>query len=62
VGRYLSKEERVLVIGCGNSDFSAEMYARGEYHNIDNVDFRCVARGALVRLTGGGALAVGACG
>ena len=33
------KRERVLVIGCGNSDFSTELYVKGGFHRVVNVDF-----------------------
>jgi SAM-dependent methyltransferase len=31
-------DSRILIVGCGNSPFSAEMYDDG-YHNIVNIDF-----------------------
>jgi len=40
VSKVVLGKERVLVIGCGNSDFSTEMYLKGGYQNITNVDFR----------------------
>ena len=33
------QRERMLVIGCGNSDFSTELYCKGGYHRVVNVDF-----------------------
>ena len=33
-----SKEARILIIGCGNSNFSADLYDAG-YENITNIDF-----------------------
>ncbi|EWM30273.1 methyltransferase-like protein 13 isoform 1 [Nannochloropsis gaditana] len=33
------KRERALVIGCGNSDFSADLYQEGGFQRIVNVDF-----------------------
>jgi hypothetical protein len=36
----VSREDRVLVIGCGNSDFSSDLYLRGGHKHITNVDFR----------------------
>ncbi|KAM3576310.1 hypothetical protein VYU27_001841 [Nannochloropsis oceanica] len=33
------QRERMLVIGCGNSDFSTELYCKGGYHRVTNVDF-----------------------
>jgi 2-polyprenyl-3-methyl-5-hydroxy-6-metoxy-1,4-benzoquinol methylase len=38
VKRYISPTSKVLVIGCGNSNFSAELYDSGVV-NITNVDF-----------------------
>jgi SAM-dependent methyltransferase len=38
---------RILVIGCGNSTFSAELYDAG-FHNITNIDF---AASVIVRMT-----------
>jgi hypothetical protein len=29
----------LLVVGCGNSDFSTQLYLEGGYHNVVNVDF-----------------------
>ncbi|OQV24271.1 putative Endothelin-converting enzyme 2 [Hypsibius exemplaris] len=34
----LEKGFRILVLGCGNSAFSADLYAMG-YHNITNIDY-----------------------
>lgn len=36
--KLVKREEGVLIIGCGNSDFSAELYDCG-YHSIRNLDF-----------------------
>ena len=33
-----SKEIKILVVGCGNAEFSADLYDNG-YKNITNVDF-----------------------
>ncbi|CAM9929821.1 unnamed protein product, partial [Ectocarpus fasciculatus] len=38
VHRTLRRTERILVIGCGNSNFSAELYDDG-FEEIENVDF-----------------------
>ena len=38
---------RILVIGCGNSTFSAELYDAG-FHNITNIDF---AASVIARMT-----------
>ena len=32
------KDIKILVLGCGNADFSADMYDEG-YRHITNVDF-----------------------
>eukprot|EP00629_Pelagomonadales_sp_RCC1024_P002412 CAMPEP_0119282990 /NCGR_PEP_ID=MMETSP1329-20130426/27654_1 /TAXON_ID=114041 /ORGANISM="Genus nov. species nov., Strain RCC1024" /LENGTH=98 /DNA_ID=CAMNT_0007283655 /DNA_START=96 /DNA_END=388 /DNA_ORIENTATION=- len=37
VEALLTPDARVLVIGCGNSPFSSELFARG-YRNLTNVD------------------------
>ncbi len=29
----------LLVVGCGNSDFSTQLYLEGGHHNVVNVDF-----------------------
>jgi SAM-dependent methyltransferase len=34
----ISKTNRILVIGCGNSNFSSNLYDKG-FHNITNLDF-----------------------
>ena len=31
--------KKLLVVGCGNSCFSADLYRAG-FHNITNIDFR----------------------
>mmetsp|Transcript_10757 Transcript_10757/g.16344 ORF Transcript_10757/g.16344 Transcript_10757/m.16344 type:complete len:761 (-) Transcript_10757:16-2298(-) len=36
--RHIRPSDRILVIGCGNSDFSSNLYDSG-YHNIVNIDF-----------------------
>lgn len=38
VKRYVSTSSRVLIIGCGNSNFSSELYDSG-VTNITNIDF-----------------------
>lgn len=34
---YIDKNDKILVVGCGNSEMSADMYAEG-YRNITNLD------------------------
>ncbi|XP_054756592.2 EEF1A lysine methyltransferase 4-like [Lytechinus pictus] len=41
VEKYVDKHERILMLGCGTSTLSLEMYEDG-YHNIVNVDFSSV--------------------
>lgn len=36
--KYLNPNQRILIIGCGNSNFSSELYDDG-FHNIVNIDF-----------------------
>lgn len=38
VAKFLKKTDRILIVGCGNSSFSADIYDAG-YHNIVNIDF-----------------------
>lgn len=38
ISKYIHPEQRILIIGCGNSNFSSELYDDG-YHNIVNIDF-----------------------
>jgi len=35
---YFNKQNRILIIGCGNSSFSADLYDDG-FENISNIDF-----------------------
>ena len=34
-----STGDSILMIGCGNSAFSTDMYLNGGYHNIVNIDY-----------------------
>jgi SAM-dependent methyltransferase len=36
--KFLKKSDRILIVGCGNSSFSADIYDDG-YENIVNIDF-----------------------
>ena len=36
--RFVAPADRILMVGCGNSPFSADMYAAG-FENIHNIDF-----------------------
>ena len=38
---YISPSDNILVVGCGNSSFSADLYDDG-FHNITNIDFSAV--------------------
>lgn len=38
LSKCMTKKERILNVGCGNSDLSTQMYADG-YTTIHNVDF-----------------------
>ncbi|CAH0521944.1 unnamed protein product [Peronospora belbahrii] len=38
LGKYVQLSGRILMVGCGNSTFSADMYNAG-YHHITNIDF-----------------------
>ena len=38
------KDMRILILGCGNADFSADLYDEG-YENITNVDISAVVIG-----------------
>ena len=42
----LRRTDRVLVVGCGNSDFSAELYDDG-YEEVTNVDFEATVISAM---------------
>ena len=35
---HLKASDRILIVGCGNSTFSADLYDAG-YHNITNIDY-----------------------
>jgi len=45
VPKMTSKDAKILIVGCGNSSFSADLYDCG-YKNIINIDFSevCIAR------------------
>lgn len=38
LGNFISKDSSILVIGCGNSDFSSDLYDKG-FTDITNLDF-----------------------
>ncbi|TDH65354.1 hypothetical protein CCR75_003867 [Bremia lactucae] len=38
ISKYVHPSDRILMVGCGNSTFSADMYNAG-YHHITNSDF-----------------------
>jgi SAM-dependent methyltransferase len=39
--RYKKEDCKILIVGCGNSSFSADLYDEG-YHNISNIDFSSI--------------------
>ena len=39
--QYLNKSDRILMLGCGNSPFSFDLYADG-FHSITNIDYSSV--------------------
>ncbi|RYG97514.1 class I SAM-dependent methyltransferase [archaeon] len=43
---YIKPTDRILIVGCGNSSFSADIYDEG-FHNITNIDF---AESVITRL------------
>jgi 2-polyprenyl-3-methyl-5-hydroxy-6-metoxy-1,4-benzoquinol methylase len=43
---FLSPSSRILVVGCGNSSFSANLYDAG-YKNISSVDFSDIVINAM---------------
>ncbi|XP_044075299.1 EEF1A lysine methyltransferase 4 [Siniperca chuatsi] len=38
---YVKKEDSILILGCGNSSMSGDMYSAG-YHSITNIDYSSV--------------------
>ncbi|KAF4316282.1 hypothetical protein BBO99_00008765 [Phytophthora kernoviae] len=38
LGKYVRQSDHILMVGCGNSTFSIDMYKAG-FHNITNIDF-----------------------
>ncbi|XP_076000712.1 EEF1A lysine methyltransferase 4 [Genypterus blacodes] len=44
--KHMKKEDSILVLGCGNSGMSGEMYAAG-YRSITNIDYSSVCIGAM---------------
>ncbi|XP_028327969.1 EEF1A lysine methyltransferase 4 [Gouania willdenowi] len=41
LGDYIKKEDSILILGCGNSTMSRDMYNAG-YHAITNIDYSSV--------------------
>ena len=39
--KYLNPKSKILIIGCGNANFSEDLYDDG-YHNIWNIDISSV--------------------
>ncbi|XP_072297517.1 EEF1A lysine methyltransferase 4 [Eucyclogobius newberryi] len=46
MGKHIKKEESILVLGCGNSSMSGDMYSAG-YHSITNIDYSSVCISAM---------------
>lgn len=46
ISPLLSPDSRILLVGCGNSNFSAEIYDAG-YHNLTNIDYSEVVIDAM---------------
>lgn len=38
INSHLNHNDNILIVGCGNSNFSSDLYDQG-YHNIVNIDF-----------------------
>jgi SAM-dependent methyltransferase len=38
LSNYLTKDSRILVVGCGNAPFSVDLYDDG-FHNVVNIDY-----------------------
>jgi SAM-dependent methyltransferase len=38
IAPYMTESAKVLLVGCGNSNFSAELYDAG-FHNLTNIDY-----------------------
>ncbi|XP_030016789.1 EEF1A lysine methyltransferase 4 [Sphaeramia orbicularis] len=41
LGDHVKKEDTILILGCGNSSMSGDMYRAG-YHSITNIDYSSV--------------------
>ena len=37
LSKYMTKQSKILILGCGNANFSEDLYDDG-YHNIWNID------------------------
>ncbi|XP_033838572.1 EEF1A lysine methyltransferase 4 [Periophthalmus magnuspinnatus] len=46
MGQHIKKEDSILVLGCGNSSLSGDMYSAG-YHSITNIDYSSVCISAM---------------
>ncbi|CAL1579763.1 unnamed protein product [Knipowitschia caucasica] len=46
IGKHVKKEDSILVLGCGNSTMSGDMYSAG-YHSITNIDYSTVCIDAM---------------
>nr|XP_020451590.1 endothelin-converting enzyme 2-like [Monopterus albus] len=44
--KHVKKEDSILILGCGNSSMSSDMYRAG-YHSITNIDYSAVCISAM---------------
>ncbi|XP_037643673.1 EEF1A lysine methyltransferase 4 [Sebastes umbrosus] len=44
--KHVQKEDSILILGCGNSSMSGDMYSAG-YHSITNIDYSSVCISAM---------------
>lgn len=46
IKQHIRKEDSILMLGCGNSSLSGDMYSAG-YHSITNIDYSSVCISAM---------------
>jgi hypothetical protein len=51
IAPYMTESAKVLLVGCGNSNFSAELYDAG-FHNLTNIDYSDVVIDAMKKKYG----------